>query len=88
MKFEVMANTSANARRVEEGNGEKEIPPTVPNQDQHQVPPQAWNHPPIGNATLNELRDSIILLPQALMVQANREVVASINHVGEWVLLG
>ncbi|TMW99435.1 hypothetical protein EJD97_002552 [Solanum chilense] len=77
-----MANTSANARRVEEGDGEKEVPPTVTNQDQHQVPPQSWNHPPIGNATVNELRDSMKLLPQALMVQANRKVVALINHVG------
>ena len=46
------------------------------------MPLQAPNDPPIGNATLAELRASMKLLDQALTEQANREVVAPENPIG------
>ena len=49
MIFMFMENTRANARIVEVGEGEQEIPPQVPNKDpprdKHQVLPQVLNDP-------------------------------------------
>ena len=72
MIFQVMENSRDNSWRVEEVEEDQNIPPPVPNKDpshdQHKIPTQPSNDPPIGNATLCELRASIKLLVQALAV--------------------
>ena len=68
MIYHVMANERDNTRIVEEVVREQEIPSQVPNKDppqhQHKVPPQVPNDPTIGNATLDDLRDSMQQLAQ------------------------
>ena len=81
MIFHVIAKARSNAIIVEIGEGEQDILPAQfinkdPPQHQNKVSPQVPNDPPIGKATLDEHRDSMQQLAQALITQANREVVA------------
>lgn len=86
MIFQVMKNTRSNARSVEDGDGEKEIPPQVPN----------WRFSlrSIRNTSSSSkwtsnwecyswwLSASMQVLDQALVAQANWEVVDSENLIG------
>lgn len=54
------------------GNRDQEVPPQG-----NQVPPQIPNNPEVGGFYLKEFRTSMNFLAQALMTQANMEVVAN-----------
>jgi len=61
--FQGMAITRANARRVEEGDEEQEVPIQVPYQASPQVPNEA------GTISNVEIRAALQLLTQAMMAQ-------------------
>ena len=63
----------ANSRRKGDVNGDQEIPPQG-----EQVPPPVPNDTQLWNFTLPEFTTSIIFFAQALIAQANREMMQNL----------